>query len=109
MPRDAQSKAMTKIGEVGIVIENTKVWKNSVEVAHRIREEERRKTSRRQKGIQGKDQIEWSEVMREGIKREMDRREDLGDVNEVSETDASGIQIIGESEDMRVYYVDSNG
>ena len=72
------SKVMTRIGEVGIVIGDTKVWTNSVEVAQQMRDEERRKTWKRQKGIQGEDQREWSEIMREGIKREIDRREELG-------------------------------
>ena len=99
---------MTKIGEVGIVIEDTKVWTNSVEVAQRMRDEERRKTWRKQKGIQGKDHRGWSEVMKDGMMREMDRRE-IGEVNEISEESTSGILIIGENDDMQVYYVDSNG
>ena len=37
------SRTMTKIGEVGIVIEDTRMWRNSVEVANQIRDEERRK------------------------------------------------------------------
>ena len=102
------SKKMTKIGEVGIVIEDTKVWTNSVEVAQRMRDEERRKTWRKQKGIQGKDHRGWSEVMKDGMMREMDRRE-IGEVNEISEESTSGILIIGEEDDMQVYYVDSNG
>ena len=54
---------MTRIREVGIVIGDTKVWTNSVEVARQMRDEERRKTWKRQKGIQGEDQREWSEIM----------------------------------------------
>ena len=57
---------------------------------------------------QGKDQRKWSEVMRDDIKREMDRREGLGEVNEISEEKTSGTLIIGEPEDMQVYWVDSN-
>ena len=37
------SRTMTTIGKVGIVIGDTQVWTNSVDVANRIRVEERRK------------------------------------------------------------------
>ena len=63
------SKQMTKIGEVGIVIEDTKVWTNSVEVTNQIRDEERRKAWVKREGIQGKDQRKWSEVVRDGIEK----------------------------------------
>ena len=59
------------------------MWTNSVEVANRDTDEERRNTWRRQTGIQGKDQREWGEVMEDGIRREMDRREEIAEVNEI--------------------------
>ena len=52
---------------------------------------------------------EWSEVMKEGIKDELDRRETIGEVNLVSEESTPGILIIEDEESMQVYYIDSNG
>ena len=45
------SKIKTQIGEVGIVMEDARVWTNIEELASRIRDEERRKTWRNQGGI----------------------------------------------------------
>ena len=47
--------------------------------------------------------------MEDGIRRQMDKREEIGDVNEIREESASGILIIGDNDDMQVYYIDSNG
>ena len=44
------NKKMAEIGELDIVIGDTEVWTNSVEVANRIRDEDRRTTWRKQKG-----------------------------------------------------------
>ena len=63
---------MTRIGEVGIVIGDTKVWTNSAEVPNRARDEEKRKTWRKQRGSGGEDHKEWTEVMKDVIMREKD-------------------------------------
>ena len=77
------------------------MWTNSVEVANHVRDEARRETWRRQRGIQGKDQREWREVMQDGIKRETDRREEIGEVNEIIEENTAGILIVGEADNMQ--------
>ena len=44
--------------------------------------------------------------MKEGIRRGIDRKVESGEGNEVSEENTSGILIVGDAEDMRVYYID---
>ena len=63
---------------------------------------------RRDKAIKENEQRKWSEVMKEGIRREMDKIEEIGYANGISEETASGMLTNEEEDDMQVSHIASS-